>query len=577
VAEILAAAPALRILVTSRVALRISGERELPVPPLDTGKGNWNASAVLPPAVELFVRQARAVRPDFMLNEANAHDVAAICARLDGLPLAIELAAARSRIFTPAALLERLERRLALLTGGPRDLAPRQQTLRAAIDWSYRLLDEQAQTLFARLGVFVGGWTLGAADAVAGDAESANSLSPNPRPRTLHPELLETLVTHSLVQVTDDPTGEPRFTFLETLREYALERLVERGEQELIRRRHAEYMLALAEEANAAIWGADQLAALDRLTLEHDNLRAALIWALEDSGDRMPGVRLAGALGWFWHFRGHWPEGRRWLARALAAQPAESDAQAAGWWAGYARALTMASGLAWAERDYTAAQAYADQALEAVQRCDDASIRGHAAGVRGLVALYVGESDAEPHFAESLAAFRRAEDEAGVALALLRLGLAAWSRQDLDSAEERLGRALALFRRLGAEWGTATTLASMGDVARARSDWAQVAQFYNEALQRYRRLRSNWYIASSLAALSGALGMLGNYEQAARLHGASAVLFEKIGMSLHDLDRVLYVAGQEAARVALGAERYAALHDRGRELPLDTILEQVGI
>jgi non-specific serine/threonine protein kinase len=285
-------------------------------------------------------------------------------------------------------------------------------------------------------------------------------------------------------------------------------------------------------------------------------------------------LRLAGALGWFWHFRGHWPEGRRWLTRVIAAWSQEDAPETPEALAGsaLAHARVAASGLAWAERDYAEARVHVEAAVALARASGDSGTLGHALGVGGLVALYYRDADPEPAFAESLAAFQRAEDEAGVALARLRLGIAAWGRGSLDLAEERLGEALAQFRALGATWGAATALASLGDVARARADWGRVAQLCVEALQGYRRLRSTWYVAGSLAALGGALGMLGEDERAAHLHGASAALFETIGMELHDMDRAEYAAGFAAARGRLGEATYVAASNRGRSMSLDELI-----
>src|SRR5215204_5645368 len=319
--ELLSAAPNLKILATSRTPLRLYGEHEFPVPPLslpDPGS--------LPPvehltrygAVRLFVERARAVKPDFSLTEENAPAVVEICARLDGLPLAIELAAARTKLLPPRAMLDRLGDRLKLLTGGARNLPQRQRTLRSAIEWSYELLDAGEMTLFSRLAVFSGGCTLEAMEAIC-DAESE-----------LPMDILEgtsSLMDKSLLRQEEGAEGEPRFVMLETIHEYGRERLNKSGEAEEIRRLHAEYFLALAELGESKLRGPEEAKWLECLEIEHDNMRDALSRAL-DAEEAELALRLAGALWRFWWMRGYYDEGRRWLEAALAKDGRASAARA---------------------------------------------------------------------------------------------------------------------------------------------------------------------------------------------------------------------------------------------------------
>ncbi|MCU0492002.1 MAG: AAA family ATPase, partial [Chloroflexaceae bacterium] len=307
--ELLEAIPGLRLLVTSRAALRVSGEYEyevqpLPVPPPEPAP---TPADLLPiPSVELLVERGQAVRATFRLTGQNAAAIAELCRRLDGLPLALELAAARLKLLTPQQLLDQFEGSLALLTSGPQDLPPRQQTLRQAIAWSYALLDPAAQRLFRQLGVFVGGWSLAAAQAVVEAAYSALSL--------LHAVTI--LLDQSLVQRQDTPDGSPHFTMLETLRHYALEQLASHAETETAARRHASYYLSLAEEAAPQLRLAAGVAHLDTLQHEHANLRAALRWSL--GNDHVLGLRLATAIYRFWSIRGYQTEGQEWLRLLLA-------------------------------------------------------------------------------------------------------------------------------------------------------------------------------------------------------------------------------------------------------------------
>ncbi len=304
VSDLLSACAGLKVLATSRATLRLRGEREFPVPPLGVpDPTNLPTLDLLRcfEAVELFVQRGRGARPDFDLDASNAESVAQICARLDGLPLAIELAAARIKVLTPEELLTRLGRRLDFLTGGARDLPARQRTVRGTIDWSYNLLDEGEQVLFRHVGVFAGGWTLDAAEAISAPGMELDVVVG-----------LSGLVDQSLVQRQE----ESRFFVLETIREYALEKLEESGEIQELHRLHATYFLRLAEVAEPQLRASQQVAWLDRLEADHDNLRAALSWLLEH-GKGEEAVRLASAVWRFWEMHGHLSEGRLWLERGL--------------------------------------------------------------------------------------------------------------------------------------------------------------------------------------------------------------------------------------------------------------------
>lgn len=372
VTELLTACPHLKVLATSRQALHLSGEQEYPVPPLglpDLKHIPETGDLLKSPAVALFVARARAVKPDFRLTGESAESVAGICHRLDGLPLAIELAAARVRLLPPRALLARLEQRLPLLTGGALDLPERQQTLRNTIDWSHDGLDEEERRLFRRLSVFVGGFTLHAAEAVCNATE-------DPPGDTL--DRLTSLIDKSLLRQTAHVDGEPRFTMLETIREYALERLAAGEEADEIQNVHAAYYLALAEEAEPELNGAEQRAWLERLEAEHANLRAALQRSLERE-DRETALRLGGALWRFWLSQGHLNEGRRWLEEALAGGGGASASTRA-------RALNGAGTLAHYQGDYGRAAELCGESLQLSRRLEDkrhiASALGRA-GARG--------------------------------------------------------------------------------------------------------------------------------------------------------------------------------------------------
>ena len=374
ISALLAACPTLKVLITSREPLRITGEREIPVPPLSLPssrqvRGLSPAAFLEYPAIRLFVERAQTVKPDFALTEAIAADVAAICLRLDGLPLAIELAAARVRVLPPGQLLARLDRRLKILTGGNRDLPARQQTLRAAIEWSHELLDPDEQSLFAHLAVFAGGCTLEAAEAVCG-AHGGHEIDVL--------DGLDSLSQKSLLRPEEGSEGWTRFTMLETIREYALERLDASGEADSLRQAHARFFLDLAEAAEPQLTGPDQVLWLDRLGTEHDNLRAALGW-LERSSEREPWLRLSGALWRFWWVRGHMTEGRGWLARALA----ETDGLPP---AVRAKSLSGAGILAESQGDYVQAKALHEESLALARQSGDRFAIAASYGIRIITA-----------------------------------------------------------------------------------------------------------------------------------------------------------------------------------------------
>jgi len=378
-AELLAVCPLLKILVTSRASLHLHGEHEFPVPPLavpDLARLPECESLELYAAVALFLERAQAIKPDFQLTKANARAIAEICARLDGLPLAIELAAARLKLLPPQALLARLEHRLRVLTSGAQNLPVRQQTLRNTIAWSYDLLDTPEQRLFRQLSIFVGGCTLEATEAVCTIPGEAAGQVVNG---------VATLIDKSIVQQTEQE-GEPRLLMLETIREFGLELLVEQQEMEPARAAHAVYYLRLAEEADAWLWGPQLLAWLKRLEREHDNLRAALSWSLEpvsgvEAGYRKEvALRLGGALHRFWLSHAHFSEGLTFLERALAASIGAATARRA-------KALVVAADLA-SGVDNQRAEALAEEALVLYREVGDIMGTARSLGQLGRFARH---------------------------------------------------------------------------------------------------------------------------------------------------------------------------------------------
>jgi predicted ATPase/class 3 adenylate cyclase len=465
VTQLLVACPRLKCLVTSRVVLHLRGEHEFPVPPLALpDPKHLPAVAALSQyaAVELFIQRALAVNPDFRVNNENAPAVAKICVRLDGLPLAIELAVARIKLLPPRAMLARLGHRLELLRGGARDLPDRHQTLRQAIAWSYNLLEASEQALFRRLGVFVEGCTLEAAGAVhhavngpvGGSEQSLDVL-----------EGMASLVDKSLLQQEEQGNGEPQFRMLETIREYGMECLTTSGETQAIQRAHADYYLALVEVTEPELTGPEQTVWLDRLETEHDNLRAALRWA-EESGETEIGLRLAGALCQFWLVRGHLSEGQEQLARLLTLVGTSIRTAA------QAKALTGAGNLAHNLGDYAAARAFSE---------------------------------------ESLAIWREIGDKGGIAASLNHLGWAAWRQGDYAAARSLSEEGLAIWREIKDKQGIATSLNNLGWVAHHQGDYAVARTLHQESLALRRDLGDKWGIAFALTNLGWTIHKQGDY------------------------------------------------------------------
>ncbi|MDP9369539.1 MAG: AAA family ATPase, partial [Chloroflexota bacterium] len=397
---LLARCPRLTILVTSRASLRVRAEYEHPVAPLPLSQAGVEAG-MPSPAVALFVERARSVRPEFDLTDANARTVAEICRRLDGLPLAIELAAARVKVLSPQALLARLTDRLRLLTGGARDLPDRQQTMRGAIAWSHDLLVPEEQVLFRRLAVFAGGFTLEAAEAVV------------PAAGDLGIDVLEgvaSLVDKSLVRRTERPGDEPRFGMLETVREYARDRLAESDEQAAVQSRHLGWCLALAEAAEPELRSAGQGTWLGRLETEHDNVRAALTWAGEgvEPESRALGLRLAASLYTFWFVRSHWAEGREWLEELLRTDDSRPSAARA-------KALFVAGLLAFAAGDPAAAAARHEESLGMARAVGSRTVEALALYGLGDAARLQGDaSEAGRCYEAALALFQDLDDRAWI-------------------------------------------------------------------------------------------------------------------------------------------------------------------
>jgi predicted ATPase/class 3 adenylate cyclase len=552
VGQLLAACPALKVLATSRIPLGLYGEREYPVPPLslpDPEQLPSLQSLTQYEAVRLFVERAQDARSDFSVTNENAPAVAEICARLDGLPLAIELAAARVKVLGPQKMLDRLSDRLKLLARGARDLPERQRTLRATMEWSHALLQEDEKVLFARLSVFAGGRTLEGIEAVC-DAQG-----------DLPVDVLdgvESLVDKSLLREEEGPGGEPRFVMLETVHEYAREKLEESGEAEELRRLHARYFLALAEEAEPELKGPRQYEWLERLEAEHDNIRAALSWVLEE-GEIELGLRLAGALRRFWHVRGYFDEGRRWLEQALT-----KDSRASA--SSRAKALDAVGGLAHDQGDIDRAEAAAQEGLKLSARADTES--GRVASFRrtlGISAEREGDYErATELYEESLALYREAEDTWGIAASLLSLANVLVAREEHERAKELYREALILSRESGDPDQFATGLANLGYEHLLEGDHEQATVLNEEAARLYRDRGSRGGLVYALDNLAWAALERGDHERARVLHEETLALCRELGDKLIGSESLEGLACAAAARGE--AERSARLFGTARSL-----------
>ena len=560
VAELLGACPALKVLATSRAALRVSGEREFPLSPLGLPYRGAATVAELAgsEAVRLFVRRSESARPGFALTDANAPAVAEICRRLDGLPLAIELAAARAKILSPQALLARLERRLDLLSDGPRDLPARQRTMRDTVAWSHELLSPEERRLFRRLSVFAGGFTLEAVDAVAGDPE-------DPRFDVL--EGVAALIDHSLIRRAAEANGEPRFEMLETIRAYGQERLAEADEATAARDAQARYFLELASGACARFEGAERALARERVAREHDNLRAALGWTTE-RGDAEVAQRLAVHLARFWVVLGHVSEGRSWLDRAVALPgPAETETRAdalcwAAQFAGHQAAVDREEDLANQALAISRAGGYGRGAAMALHQLGQAAHRR-----RDLVG-------AAARYEEAVARFREQGEQIWEGATLRDLGVVAGTLGEHDRATAYHEAALRVWRRLDHPWGVPAALRDLADEALCRGDVAAALPLYRESLERWRLLGEKLHVAGALLGPASVALENGQAERAARLLGAAAALHEAIGaVPPADLPGGLG-GGTEPARAALGEAAFGAAWAAGRALTVEEAIAE---
>lgn len=556
-AELLAACPNLTILATSRAPLVVSGERAFDVPPLSLPPVENRAAPLAhddlgeAEAVRLFVERARAARADFALTRSNAEAVAEICRRLDGLPLAIELAAARVRAFPPPALRVRLERRLPLLTGGARDVPQRLRTMRDAIGWSFDLLDTQEQALFRRLAIFAGGFTLEAAEFVGSDGDNDAFIL----------DAIASLVDKSLLRQDDGPDGEPRYLLLETVREFGLEQLAAHGETEAVGERHAALYLSLAEQAAPALFGPEQRRWARRLDRENANLRAALAW-LAARPERGMTPRLAGSLLMFWFLRGYLREGAGWLERSL--EQSESVAPTDRAWAMFGAAL-----LTWARGDFVHAIELGEAAL--------ALARGHGLIFEEGMALYVLflvrmeqlQNDAAVVLGEqAIASMRESGNRTWLAYMLSDVGELIMSMGDRGRGEAMIEEGLGLHRELGNKQGLGNKLSDLGLHRHDEGDDTAAARHYKESVRLLWEGGDTWYLASPVAGLAAIALQAGEVALAARLIGAAMAMRERSAAAFWPKERARVEQTIAGLRDALGEEGFAREVAAGRGLPL---------
>ena len=557
IADLLAACPAVQILATSRAPLRLGAEFLRPVPPL-----TLPPRPDLPPpdltrseAVALFIARARAADPAFALTSKNAADIAAICARLDGLPLAIELAAARLRHLPPAALVAALGDRLDVLADGPRDRPDRQRTLARTIAWSYDQLAPADQRAFRQLAVFAGGFDLAAATAALG-VEQADAL-----------DRLAALVDNSLVMRDQDPEGAVRFWMLQTVHAFAVPLLSASDEVEEVRRRHASWCLALAERAATEVTGADSGRWLDRLARELDNLRVALAWTLE-RGEAELGLRLGTALSWFWHHRGPVSEGRHWLERLLALDQASSPSV-------HAYAVLEAGHLARDAGDDEAATSFMERTLDLARRLGDEALTSQALCALGDYALSWGNlEEGHRRLEEAVIMHRRAGNPYESHHAICFLGEAERARGNLGRARALLEEALHVCREHGDSGGIAWSIMWLAEIAADSGDPDQAAALFGDALRAHVALGHGVGVGYGLINLGTLAVAGGRPTTAARLFGAQERVWEQIGHGLtgnhrKNLDR--YIA---QAKVTLGEAAFAAAWADGRLLSPDQLLAE---
>lgn len=558
--RLLQACPTLRILATSREPLGVPGETVWRIPPLSLP----DPTTLLAledlsryEAVRLFVDRATAHQTGRTLPASSVATVAKVCTQLDGIPLAIELAAARVKVLAVEQIADRLNDRFRLLTGGGRTAPSRHQTLRAAMDWSYDLLSSQERAVLHHLSIFIGGCTLEAAEAVCA-ADGVET-----------PDVIDHLVqlADKSLLIVEIPEREARYRLLETVRQYGLVKLEETGELSDARRRHLRAFLTLAERAKPAFHGPEQAAWLERLETEHGNLRAALESSKADEDGAEVELRLAAALSWFWFLHAHSSEGRQWLEHALS----RSAAMAPGL---RAEALSRAGALAWRHGDYARAAQLAEDGAALSRRLPDTPYLGDALEVLGFVAL--GREDyrrAGAAAAEALALHRAKRDARGISSSLTILGAVAEHRGEYAQAAALHEESLAVRRARGDRGGIQSSLRILGGLAARRGAYAQAVALYTESLALARELKNTWGLAACLEGLAGLSEAMGQPERAARLFGIASALRAPIHVPPLPVDRAGYERTVARVRATLEEDIFNTAWEEGRRMTLEQAVE----
>jgi predicted ATPase/DNA-binding winged helix-turn-helix (wHTH) protein len=569
--ELFDSAANLKILVTSRTPLRLKFEQEIVISPLAVPPRDANLSAeelTVYPAAELFAVRAQAARPNFGLNAENAPVIAEICERLDGLPLAIELAAVRVKLLSPQAILARLENSLNLLTGGARDLPSRQRTMRGAIEWSYELLDREEKFLFRRLAVFSGGFTVEAAEAI-GEKElkiGENSLD---LPVSVL-DLLTSLIDNNLLIQKELPDGNMRLRMLEVVREFALECLEANGELEILAQNHARFFLALAQEAETNFSGEQGSEWLEKLETEVDNLRAALRWSLDNEAET--GVRLAVAIREFWASHCYFTEGCSWLKAALERDNGNVSAEVR---------FKLLFGLGFLTRqlgDYETSRQAHEQGLAEAEALGDK--RQIAWSTRGLGAVAYRQSDfaaARKFIETSLTISRELEDKPGIANSLNSLGDLLQVEGETARARETLEEGLAILRQLGIKQFLTSSLYNLGSVAYRQRDFAASQQYFAEGLATAREFGQKSIISYCLDGFGALAVERGESEQSAQLSGAAEKLRELIGYESGPAERRFRTEYLAKVRAALDEKTFADAYEQGKTMNLDESIALVKV
>ena len=563
--DLLRSCPDVHILTSSREPLSVAGEQTYRVPSMtlpDAQEAQTVESLSQYEAVRLFIERTKAVQPSFAVTDGNAPAVAQVCWRLDGIPLAIELAAARVRSLSAEGISRRLDDRFRLLTGGSRTALPRQQTLRALIDWSYDLLTEPEKGLLRRLSVFAGGWTLAAAEAVcAGEQEEEWQVL----------DLLTSLVDKSLVVYEEGSGDGDRYRFLETVRQYAGDRLLENGEAEAGRRRAAVWFLGFAEEGEPRMVGPEQASWLRHLETEHDNLRASLAWfERHDAAAEEPAegsLRLAGALNRFWAVRGHYAEGRQWVTKALESAKEREGSSVS---AVRARALFGAGYLAYNQSDYVSAQALYAECLEMQRQLGNRKGVGTMLDNLGNVAYEQGDyARARSLYEESLALQRELENQQGIASSLGNLGNVAHEEGDYPAARALHEQCVAIQRDFADLRGIANSLNNLGNAAHEEGDYPAARALHEESLGLQRQLGNQRGIANSLLALGHVALEEGNYAGGRGLYEQGLTVRRHLGdqkgiaVALIALGSVTHTEGDGEGAQTLYAQSLAHSHQIG--------------